>query len=64
MKLSNLAVNLAMRSLSSSNPKLMLGSESTIEGASAELRGARMTLVDMLGSKVVDILSVVVDWFE
>lgn len=56
MKVSNLAVNLAMRSLSSSNPKLILGSESTIEGASADVRGGRMMLVDILGSKMVVIL--------
>lgn len=55
MKLSNLAVNFAMRSRSSSNPKLMDGSESAIEGACAEERGGRIAPVEREGSKAVAI---------
>lgn len=36
MNESNFTVNFAMRSRSSSNPKFMLGSESAIDGASAD----------------------------
>lgn len=56
MKLSNLTVNLAMRSRSSSKPKLMFGRESAIDGASADARGGRIVLVESEGSKAVDIL--------
>ena len=56
MKLSNFTVNLAIRSRSSSNPKLILGSVSAIDGASAELRGGRIALVDRDGSNAVDIV--------
>jgi len=56
MKVSNLIVNFAIRSRNSSKPKLMFGSESAIEGASAEDRGARIVLVDSDGSNIVDIL--------
>lgn len=51
MKASNLAVNWAMRLRRSSKPKLMLGSESAIDGASAEASGGRMPLVESDGSK-------------
>jgi hypothetical protein len=54
MNVSNLTVNLAILSRSSSNPKLMLGRESAIEGASAEESGGRIMLVDSDGSKAVD----------
>ena len=46
MNASNLIVNFAIRSRNSSNPKLMLGRESAIEGASAEERGGRIALVE------------------
>jgi hypothetical protein len=58
MKVSNFIVNFAMRSRSSSNPKLMLGSVSAIDGASAELRGGRIALVDRDGSKTVDMIAI------
>jgi len=57
MKVSNLTVNLAILSRSSSKPKLMLGRESAIEGASADERGGRMALVESEGSKVVDMMA-------
>jgi hypothetical protein len=56
MKVSNLTVNFAIRSRSSSNPKLMLGSESAIDGASAEDSGGRIALVESEGSKTVDMI--------
>ena len=54
---SNLTVNFAIRSRSSSKPKLMLGRESAIEGASAEARGGRIALVERDGSNVVDMIA-------
>ena len=51
MKASNRAVNWAMRLRRSSKPKFILGNESAIEGASADVRGGRMPLVDNEGSK-------------
>ena len=57
MKASNLTVNFAIRSRNSSKPKLMLGSESAIEGASAEERGGRIALVERDGSKAVDMIA-------
>jgi RNA polymerase I-specific transcription initiation factor RRN6 len=45
-----------MRLRRSSNPKLMLGSESAIEGAAAEARGGRMPLVESEGSNEEDML--------
>lgn len=56
MNVSNLTVNLAILSRSSSNPKLMLGRESAIEGASAEDGGGRIMLVESDGSKAVDMV--------
>jgi hypothetical protein len=56
MNVSNLTVNLAILSRSSSNPKLMLGRESAIEGASAEESGGRIMLVESDGSKAVDMV--------
>jgi hypothetical protein len=56
MKASNLAVNCAMRLRRSSNPKLMLGSESAIEGATAEERGGRIEDAERDDSKAVAIL--------
>ena len=56
MKASNLTVNFVMRSRNSSKPKLILGKESAIEGASAEERGGRIALVESDGSNSVDIL--------
>jgi RNA polymerase I-specific transcription initiation factor RRN6 len=50
MNASNLTVNWAMLLRKSSNPKLMLGSESAIDGASAEASGGRMPLVESEGS--------------
>ncbi len=55
MKASNLTVNLAMRSRSSSKPKLMLGSVSAREGPPI---GGR--LVDMDGSNADDIVGTLV----
>lgn len=49
-------MNCAIRLRRSSKPKLRLGSESAIEGASADANGGRMALVDRDGSKD-DILS-------
>lgn len=50
----------------SSNPKLMLGNESAIDGASAEASGGRIPLVERDGSNeeaiVSDILAVNDDW--
>jgi len=63
MNVSNLTVNFAIRSRSSSNPKLILGSESAIDGASAEERGGRIALVDKEGSKTVDIFALA-RWIE
>jgi hypothetical protein len=57
MKLSNFTVNLAILSRRSSNPKLMLGRESAIEGASADESGARITLVESRGSNVAGIFA-------
>jgi hypothetical protein len=56
IKVSNLTVNFAMRSRSSSKPKLILGRESAIDGASAEESGGRIALVESEGSKTVDIM--------
>lgn len=50
MNASNFTVNCAMELRKSSNPKLMLGNESAIDGASAEARGGRMPLVESDGS--------------
>ena len=50
MKASNLAVNWAMRLRKSSNPKLILGSESAIDGANADDSGGRIPLVERDGS--------------
>ena len=58
MKLSKRVVNWAMRSRSSSKPKLMLGSVSAMEGAIAEERGGRIVLVESEGSKSVAILEI------
>lgn len=44
-----------MRARRSSKPKFMGGRESAIEGAEEVERGARMALVDIEGSKSVDI---------
>lgn len=55
MKWSNFWVNLAMRSRSSSNPKLMLGRVSAIEVVGWG-RGARIVLVEREGSNMVPIL--------
>lgn len=57
MKRSNFAVNFAILSRNSSNPKLMLGSESAIDGAAAEANGGRIVLVDSEGSNAVAILN-------
>lgn len=46
-------MNLAIRSRSSSKPKLIEGSESAIEGARADESGGRMALVERDGSKAV-----------
>ena len=46
MKLSNLTVNFAILSRNSSKPKLILGRESAIEGASAEESGGRIALFE------------------
>lgn len=43
-------MNCAMVLRRSSNPKLMLGNESAIDGASAEASGGRMPLVESDGS--------------
>jgi hypothetical protein len=59
MKASNLTVNFAILSRNSSNPKLMLGSVSAIDGASADERGGRMVLVESEGSKAMAILQVI-----
>ena len=56
MKASNLSVNLVIRSLSSSKPKLTVGKESAIEGASVEAMGARKALIDTEGSNTVAII--------
>lgn len=61
MKVSNFTVNFAILSRSSSKPKLMLGSESAIEGASAEESGGRIVLVESEGSKAVDMMICSVD---
>ena len=53
MKMSNLSVNRAIRSRRSSNPKLILGKESAIEGASAVSNEARIALADKDGSNIV-----------
>lgn len=63
MKVSNLTVNLAMRSRSSSKPKLMFGRESAIEGAFAEASGARIVLVESEGSNIVDMFCRIV-WMQ
>ena len=54
MNSSKRVVNLAMRSRNSSKPKLMLGSESAIEGASADAKGARSVLLEADGSNMED----------
>lgn len=51
IKASNFAVNCAIRLRKSSKPKLRLGRESAMEGASADANGGRMALVDSDGSK-------------
>ena len=56
MNSSNRSVKRAMRSRSSSKPKFMLGRESAIEGAVAEVRGGRRALVEREGSKRVAIV--------
>ena len=61
MKVSNLTVNFAIRSRSSSKPKLILGSESAIEGTSAVESGGRIVLVESEGSNAVDMVSYLVD---
>lgn len=58
MKLSNFTVNFAIRSRSSSKPKLMLGRESAIDGACADARGGRIAFVESEGSNMVDIVLV------
>lgn len=50
MNASNLAVNCAMRFRRSSNPKLIFGRESAIDGACADDSGGRMPLVESDGS--------------
>lgn len=45
-----------MRSRNSSKPKLILGRESAMDGASAEDNGARIVLVDSDGSNAVAIV--------
>ena len=57
MNSSKRSVKRAMRSRKSSKPKLMFGSESAIEGASADERGARIALVEREGSKTVAIVA-------
>lgn len=52
MKSSNRSVKRAMRSRSSSKPKLMLGRVSAIEGTLAEESGARIVLEEMVGSNI------------
>ena len=56
MKSSKRSVKRAMRSRRSSNPKVMAGRVSAIDGASAVESGARMALVERDGSKSVDIV--------
>ena len=56
MKSSKRSVNFAIRSRNSSKPKFIFGSESAIDGASAEERGARMMLVDNDGSNIAAIM--------
>ena len=56
MKVSNFSVKRAMRSRRSSKPKLMLGSESAIEGASAVSDDGRIALVDAESSNIVAIM--------
>lgn len=55
MNASKLALNWAIRFRRSSNPKLMLGSESATDGASALARGGLMPLVESDGSNDEDI---------
>lgn len=57
MNSSKRSVKRAMRSRKSSKPKLMFGSESAIEGASADERGGRIALVEREGSKMVAIVA-------
>ena len=45
-----------MRFRRSSNPKLILGSESAIDGASAVVRGGRIPLVERDGSNDEDMM--------
>lgn len=56
MKVSNLSVKRAMRSRRSSKPKLMLGSESAIEGVSTVSDEGRIALVDAGSSNIVAIM--------
>jgi hypothetical protein len=56
MKLSNFTVNFAMRSRSSSKPKLILGRDSAIEGAFADVNGGFIALVESDGSNTLPIL--------
>lgn len=53
MTLSNLAVKRAMRFLRSSKPKFMFGSESAIDGASADDIGGDMVLVRSADSRAI-----------
>ncbi len=62
MNASNLTVNLFMRSRSSSNPKLMLGRESAIDGAVADESGGRIALVESEGSNIVDMVTSSGSW--
>lgn len=52
MNSSKRSVNRAIRSRSSSKPKLMFGRLSAIEGASADERGGRIALMDSEGSNI------------
>ena len=55
MNSSNRSVKRAIRSRRSSNPKLIFGRLSAIEGASADEKGGRIALVDREGSNMVAI---------
>ena len=57
MNSSKRSVNRAMRSRRSSKPKLMVGRESAIEGASTDESGGRMALAESEGSNKVAIVS-------
>lgn len=56
MNASNFVVNCVMRARRSSSPKLILGSWSAIDGASADWSGGRVPLIDREGSKPEDIV--------